>query len=177
MPADPYLGDLMLFAGNFEPANWMFCDGRLLPVSEYGSLFNLIGNTYGGIGSASFALPDLRGRVIVGSGTGPGLTPRTVAQSFGTETVSLTPAQMAAHNHSIQCASGSPNSPNPEQRLPAVAEAGTLPYATSIPGGAAVMLDAGAAASTGSGAAHENIQPSIALNYCICVIGTYPPQP
>src|SRR6201996_2879938 len=98
--AQPYVGEIRMFAVNFEPAGWMFCEGQLLPISEYETLFNLIGTTYGGDGQSTFQLPDLRGRIPVHVGTGAGST-YTLAQSAGAETVTLTTQQIPAHSHPL----------------------------------------------------------------------------
>src|ERR1700758_3405683 len=99
--AQPYVGEIRMFAGNFAPAGWMFCEGQLLPISENETLFQLIGTTYGGDGETTFALPDLRGRVPIHMGQGSGLTPRTIGDAGGAETVTLTVAQMPVHHHIV----------------------------------------------------------------------------
>ena len=99
--SEPVGGQIILFAGNYAPAGWAFCDGSLLPIAEYTELHNAIGTTYGGDGQNTFALPDLRGRIPIHMGTGPGLTPRTLAESGGVETVTLTVAQMPNHTHPL----------------------------------------------------------------------------
>src|SRR5436305_10346690 len=105
--AQPYVGEIRIFAGNFAPAGWMFCDGQLLPISENETLFNLIGTTYGGDGQSTFALPDLRGRVPLHLGQGPGLSNNYIlAENGGVEQVTLTTAQIPAHTHPAQCSSG-----------------------------------------------------------------------
>src|SRR5512136_2572601 len=97
--AQPYVGEIRMFAGNFAPQGWMFCEGQLLPISQYDALFNLIGTTYGGDGINTFALPDLRGRVIVGPGQGSGLSNYVLGQQGGVETVTLTTNQIPQHSH------------------------------------------------------------------------------
>src|ERR1700730_13467712 len=106
--AQPYVGEIRMFAGNFAPAGWMFCEGQLLPISEYQTLFNLIGTTYGGDGQSTFALPDLRGRIPLHFGNG-----FTLAETGGVETVTLTVAQIPAHTHALLATStfGSQASP------------------------------------------------------------------
>src|SRR3954452_21298055 len=94
--AQPYVGEIRMFGGNFAPAGWMFCEGQLLPISEYETLFNLIGTTYGGDGQSTFALPDLRGRVPAHFGNG-----FTLAETGGVETVTLTVSQIPAHSHAL----------------------------------------------------------------------------
>src|SRR5881227_3868311 len=97
--AQPYVGEIRMFAGNFAPAGWMFCEGQLLPISEYETLFNLIGTTYGGDGQSTFALPDLQSRTTLHMGGGPGLSPRILGESGGVEQVTLTLNQYPAHSH------------------------------------------------------------------------------
>ncbi len=98
---DPFIGEVELFGFNFAPVGWMTCDGQLLPISQYTALFSLLGTYYGGNGTSNFALPDLRGRVPVNQGQGPGLTPKTIGQPGGTETTTLSILQMPAHTHAI----------------------------------------------------------------------------
>src|SRR5947209_5508270 len=111
--AQPYVGEIRMFGGNFAPAGWMFCDGQLLPISENEILFNLIGTTYGGDGQSTFALPDLRGRVPIHQGTGSDGNTYTLAESAGVEQVTLTTNQMPQHNHAfiVSTAIGGANTP------------------------------------------------------------------
>src|SRR5512138_1946918 len=97
--AQPYVGELRMFAGNFAPAGWLFCEGQLLPISEYETLFNLIGTTYGGDGQSTFALPDLQSRVPIHMGQGPGLSSYVIGEAGGTEAVTLTVQQIPNHGH------------------------------------------------------------------------------
>ena len=117
---DPYVGELRLFAGTFAPSGWALCQGQLVPISESDMLFNLIGTTYGGDGQNNFALPDLRGRVPVHQGQGPGLTPRTIGQSGGSESVTLQTSEVPVHTHTLfastAAASGEPLSEAPLSR-------------------------------------------------------------
>src|ERR1700745_376471 len=106
--AQPYVGEIRMFAGNFAPAGWMFCEGQLLPISEYETLVNLIGTTYGGDGQSTFALPDLRGRIPMHFGNG-----FTLAESGGAEEITLTVAQTPAHSHAFLASSDTANTPNP----------------------------------------------------------------
>src|ERR1700755_2878981 len=100
--AQPYVGEIRIFAGNFAPAGWMFCEGELLPISEYETLFNLIGTTYGGDGQETFALPDLQGRAPMHAGQGPGISQNyTLGEQGGVETVTLTTQQIPNHNHAF----------------------------------------------------------------------------
>src|SRR5689334_16805129 len=104
--AQPYVGEIRLFAGNFAPNGWMFCEGQLLPISENDVLFQLLGTTYGGDGQETFALPDLRGRLPLHQGTGSGLSNRILGENGGAETVTLTTQQIPIHNHPATCSSG-----------------------------------------------------------------------
>jgi microcystin-dependent protein len=99
--ADPFIGEVTWFAGNFAPRGWAFCDGQLLPIANYQALFSILGTTYGGDGRTTFALPDARGRSILHKGSGPGLTPRLLGQKLGSENELLTVAKMPSHSHSI----------------------------------------------------------------------------
>src|SRR5436853_7303804 len=128
--SQPYVGEVRMFAGNFAPAGWMFCEGQLLPISEYETLFNLIGTTYGGDGQSTFALPDLRGRVPMHFGSG-----FTLAETGGVETVTLTVSQIPAHSHPFL------GSNNPATGTPPAAQvvgksvlSTILPYGTDAPG-------------------------------------------
>ena len=103
--AQPYIGEIRMFGGNFAPLGWAFCDGQLLAIAQNDALFSLIGTTYGGDGQSTFALPDLRGRIPIHQGQGPLLTPRQIGETGGSETVTLTPAQLPTHTHRL--ASGS----------------------------------------------------------------------
>jgi microcystin-dependent protein len=97
--SSPFVGEIRMFGGNFAPAGWAFCSGQLMPISENDVLFNLIGTTYGGDGQETFALPDLQGRLPMHMGTGPGLSPRTIGEMGGVESVTLTTQQTPVHNH------------------------------------------------------------------------------
>ena len=170
--ADPYIGEIRLFAGNYAPNGWALCQGQLMAISENETLFTLIGTTYGGDGQITFALPDLRGRVPVHQGTGPGLSQRSIGQVGGSETVTLTAPQMPAHTHA-QMAS----------KLAAVASAGpagNMLAATTVNlyGGGPPTMPMAAAAVTpsGGGQAHDNMAPFVAMNHIISLFGVFPSQ-
>lgn len=173
----PYIGEIMLFAGSFAPRDYLPCDGQLLPISEYDTLFSLIGTTYGGDGQTTFALPDLRGRAPRHFGQGPSFASYSLGQSFGAETVTLTQAQAPAHTHGLQ-ASTTPTSATPVGFLPSAT------VATDVNGEAVSALGyadtpndtaaAGTVQSTGSGQAIDIMPPSLAMTYCISVFGVYP---
>lgn len=165
--AQPYVGEIRMFAGNFAPAGWMFCAGDVLPISEYETLFNLIGTTYGGDGQSTFALPDLRGRLPLHQGNG-----FTLAQTGGVESVTLSPSQIPAHNHPLLASTAFASSPMPQGNLPAqVATAGALPY-FPVPGGQA--LAPASVASSGGSQPHSNMQPYLCVSFIISLFGIFP---
>jgi microcystin-dependent protein len=155
----------MLFAGNFPPKGWAFCDGQLLPISQNQALFALLGTTYGGNGQTTFALPDLRGRVPVHQGQGPGLSPYTIGQVAGVETVTLTAQQMPSHTHSQPATNGQESTNRPNNALPA--EGGV--YSNESDGSAFHPTS-----STGGDQPHTNIQPYLTVSYVIALLGIFP---
>ncbi len=158
---EPFIGQIILFAGNFAPRGFALCQGQLLSISQNSALFSLLGTTYGGDGTSSFGLPDLRGRVVMQQGTGPGLSNRTLGQKFGTETESLQVNQLPAHNHVIVV-----SAPTDDPK-----DANTAGVMMGKPGGAPANK---AVQFTGDGDGHNNVQPSMPLNYCIAMTGTFP---
>ena len=170
--AQPYVGEIRMFAGNFAPANWMFCDGALIAISENETLFNLIGTTYGGDGQTTFALPDLRGRVPLHQGNGPGLTPRVIGETGGSETVTLTQTQMPAHRHALG-ASSTPVSAaaNPSGVLGSSAT--TRFYGAGAP---SATMGVGAITAQGGNQPHQNMAPFQAVNFIISLFGIFPSQ-
>lgn len=173
---DPFTGEIRLMSFPFAPKNWAYCQGQLMPIAQYQALFALLGTTYGGDGQITFALPDLRGRAIVGVGSGPGLSPYSPGQAGGTEGVALAQAQMPKHDHtfagSIQ-AGASPDFDTPTGNYPAQGDA--TQFASGTPNG---TLNAGSLAGTlaaaGGGQPHENRMPSLTLNYAIALSGYFP---
>jgi microcystin-dependent protein len=162
--AQPYIGEIRIFAGTFAPAGWAFCDGALLPIAEYETLFVLIGTTYGGDGQATFALPDLRGRFAVAAGNGPGLSPVVLAETGGLESVTLTAAQLPAHTHPIGASTGVQTSNRPTGAYQGTGNSYSATHDTT-----AVATD-----TAGGGAAHENRPPFLAINYIISLFGIFP---
>jgi microcystin-dependent protein len=171
--AQPYVGEIRMFGGNFAPAGWMFCQGQLLPISEYETLFNLIGTTYGGDGQSTFALPNLQSRVPMHMGTLAGTTV-TLAQTGGTETVTLTTQQIPQHIHAM-LASGTGSLQPPTNALPAPGAgsvAGLLPYQGT--GGATTALSGNMLQMSGTNQPHQNIQPYLCISFIISLFGIFP---
>jgi microcystin-dependent protein len=165
--AQPYVGEIRMFGGNFAPAGWMFCEGQLLPISGNETLFNLIGTTYGGDGQSTFALPDLRGRVPLHFGNGFAL-----AQTGGVETVPLTTNQIPGHTHALSATTSASNDPNPANNLVSQAT-GFSPYLNANP---PVAMAAQAISSTGGSQSHNNFQPYLCIDFIISLFGIFPSQ-
>ena len=163
--AQPYVGEIRMFAGNFAPAGWMFCEGQLLPISENDTLFNLIGTTYGGDGQSTFALPDLRGRIPIHQGSG-----FTMAQTGGVEQVTLTVSQIPAHSHPLLASTGPGNTNGPGGNVTAESAAVKIYYADQP----TVALNAAAIAPTGGSQPHDNFQPYLCIDFIISLFGIYP---
>jgi len=175
--SDFYVGEIRMFAGNFAPAGWAFCEGQLLPISENETLFNLIGTTYGGDGQETFSLPDLRGRVPVHSGTHPPSGRNLAfAEYGGVETVTLTVQQMPSHTHLISASGdrGTAAFTNTTGYPAATAVAGTAIYGTS--NGGVVPMAVGAISMAGGAQPHENMAPYICVNFIISLFGVFPSQ-
>lgn len=166
--AQPYLGEIRIFAGNFAPASWMFCEGQLLPISEHPPLFNLIGTMYGGDGQSTFALPDLRGRLPLHFGNG-----FTLAETGGVETVTLTTNQIPSHTHALLAAATNGNESSPVKNVLANSF-NVTPYINDVANG---NLSAAAVTTVGGTQPHNNFQPYLCVNFIICVDGgMYPSQ-
>lgn len=167
---DPFIGEVQWFAGNFAPRGWALCDGQLLAISQNSALFSILGTTYGGDGRTTFALPDVRGRVMVHAGTGPGLTNRRLGQRGGTEIETLTADKMPSHTHTQRASGGSATAVVPNGNV--LASPGrTRLYDSGV---ANADMDASAITSTGGSQSHNNMQPYQALNCIIAVQGTFP---
>jgi len=160
---DPFLGQINLFAGNFAPRGWAFCDGQLIAISRYSALFSLLGTIYGGDGRTTFALPDLRGRAPVHMGSGPGLSAYREGQKGGAESVTLGVAQLPAHHHGVE-----------------VQHVDNTSLGAEVAGGIAddptQITATHTTANTGGGQPHENRQPHLAINYIIALQGIFPPR-
>jgi microcystin-dependent protein len=172
--SDPFIGQLMLVGFNFCPVGWAPAQGQLLSIAQNTALFSLLGTYYGGDGQTSFALPDLRGRVPIGVGQGPGLSPRQLGEAGGEEQVALTVQQMPSHVHALFGSSQNANAVSPSGALPAAKLRTTLYQSGGDPD---VQLHPGAIGAKGGGQPHENMQPYLALTWCIALQGVYPSRP
>lgn len=171
---DPYLGEIRLFSFNFAPRNWLQCNGSLLNISQYSALYALLGTIYGGDGVNTFALPDLRGRIPIGKGTGAGLSPRTIGQKTGTETVLLTVSTLPQHNHNILVTSATSTAKNPAGNILGAAPGGLYdPTPDTLRPMEDDMIGSGGSVNPFP---HENMPPFMVLNYCISIIGIFPSQ-
>ena len=165
----PYVGEIRMVGFNFAPAGWASCDGSLLPISEFETLFNLIGTTYGGDGQSTFAVPNLAGRIPIHLGTGNGLSTRTIGELAGVEQVTVTNAQMPLHSHAAQAQTANGALSNPQNGIWAGSAAAL--YSTGQPN---VPMRAGLVNPAGSNQPHENMMPFLAINFIISLYGIYP---
>ena len=167
--SDPYIGEIRMFGGNFAPAGWALCDGRLLNIGDFDALFNLIGTTFGGDGMSTFGLPDLRGRAPIHQGSG-----HPVGESGGTETVTLTTGQLPVHSHPIAATNNIGNKTSPANAILAQSDAEML----FIDQGWSddVHLNAGSLKQAGGNQPHENRQPYLCVNFILSLFGAWPPQ-
>jgi microcystin-dependent protein len=172
--AEPFLGEIRMFAGNFAPQGWAFCNGQILAIQQNTALFSLLGTTYGGDGMQTFALPDLRGRCPINQGQGPGLTNFALGEQAGNETTTLTAQQMPSHTHMLNASTNSGDQPSPQNNILAVTSdtarnsynsytAPTSPNATTAPTTAA-----------GGNAPVALRSPSLAVNFIIALQGIFP---
>ena len=168
--SDPYIGEIRMFAGTFAPAGWNLCDGSLLPISEYDTLFSVIGTTYGGDGQNTFALPNLQSRLPVHMGTASFGQTFTIGEMAGTEEETLTAAKIPAHAHTFLATTGLANQPTPAGNVPA--QSGTVQLWTEDT--PLVALDANAITGTGGSQPHDNMHPFLVVNFIISLFGFYP---
>ncbi len=173
--SDPFLGQIVMFGGNFAPRGWALCDGQLLAISQYSALFSILGTTYGGDGRTTFALPDLRGRVSMHPGNGPGLSSRRLGERAGTEAHTLTLNQLPSHTHTLNATTAPGTRSSPSDALLST-------YGTSAPPSGPysagtttdTTMHPGAVGNTGSGQSVSNIQPYQCVNYIIALQGVFP---
>lgn len=172
--ADPFVAEIRIFPFNFAPTGWAWCNGQLLPLSQNTALFSLLGQTYGGDGKTNFALPDLMGRAPMHPGQGPGLSQHFLGETAGSEAVELYPNEMPAHTHALQGTVGFANQNSPAGNLLGRPFGGGSLYVT--PGAANQQLAFQAVAPTGSGQAHNNMQPYLTCYFNIALQGVFPPR-
>ncbi|MGO8883311.1 MAG: phage tail protein [Streptosporangiaceae bacterium] len=169
--SEPFLGEIRMFGFSFAPDGWALCNGQLLPISQNTALFSLLGTTYGGDGTTTFALPDLQSRVPVHQGQGAGLSSRVQGQAGGTETVTLAATQMPEHTHPVKASSSAAASGIPEGR--AMARSSSHIYHDPD---ASTVMNAKMLGDAGGSEPHGNIQPYLVLNFCISLTGIFPSQ-
>lgn len=166
--SEPYIAQIRMFAGNFAPRDHALCNGALLQVAQNTALFSILGVTFGGDGRTTFGLPDLASRAPMHQGRGPGLTSRRLGERVGSETVTLSAAQLPNHTHALRAAGDVPTGSAPAGQ----ALASATVYAAGASGDA--TFDAATIGSAGGGAAHDNVQPFRAINFIIALNGIYP---
>jgi microcystin-dependent protein len=184
---DSFIGEVRVFGFNFAPIAWALCNGAVLPIAQYAALFSILGTSFGGNGTSNFALPNLQGSTALGAGNGPGLSPRVIGEQAGTRTATLTAAQSASHNHTLQVFEENPivgttDTPGPTvgvSRLIQVAGGGHSSIKTFLSAGVpgapgATLAPASAISVSGGSQPHSNTQPWLAMNFCISVSGVFP---
>lgn len=174
---DPFIGEIRLLPYNFAPVGWQDCNGALLPISENDALYALIGTTYGGDGVNTFAVPDLRGRVPIHQGTGTGLSNYVLGQVAGSETVTLTSAQMPAHTHTVMVTSGQAATGMPSGTMEPGAISGDTMYTSDLTGITAFPLINTMIGPAGGNQPHDNTMPTLTVRFCIALNGIWPSQP
>lgn len=171
--SEAYVGEIRIFAGTFAPTGWALCNGQILAISQNTALFSLLGTTYGGNGTTTFALPNLQGRAPMHWGTGPGLTPRSLGEVGGAATVTLLSTQMPAHTHTMNAAIDPGESDNPAN-LALARGSNITPYAPAPTPG--TTLSPSTLSVQGGSQPHNNMQPYLTMNFIIALQGIYPPR-
>ena len=169
---DPFIGEIRIFSWGFAPKNWAFCNGSILAITQNTALFSLLGTTYGGNGTSTFALPNLVGRAAMGAGAGPGLTSRPLGQASGAATVTLQSTEVPAHGHALMATAQDAATTNPSGQMLAMTR-----HATYQPPGTLAPMNAQALEPSVGGQPHNNMQPHLVMNYCIALTGIYPARP
>jgi microcystin-dependent protein len=174
--SDQFVAEIRIFAGNFAPTGWAFCNGQLMPISQNTALFSLLGTQYGGDGKSTFALPNLQGAAPVHQGQGPGLSQYFVGETGGTDTVTLLSAEMPTHSHPAEAVSGADgNQVSPVNHVWSKARYGRLgaPMYSATP---SQTMSAGAIGAVGGSLPHNNLMPYLTLNFIIALQGIFPPR-
>ncbi|MDE4135067.1 tail fiber protein [Phaeobacter sp. QD34_3] len=168
--SEPFVGEIRMFAGNFAPRGWAFCDGQLLAISQNDALFSLFGTVYGGDGRTTFALPDMRGRLPVHAGSGPGLSPRRLGAKSGSENVTLTVNQLPSHSHEFHASTAVATLENPQNHL--VAEGvGVNFYEADNQN---TNMASAMTGNTGGSRSHTNLMPFLCVNFIVALFGIFP---
>ncbi len=178
--ANPFVAEIRLFPFSFVPSGWAWCNGQLLPLSQNTALFSLLGTTYGGNGSSTFALPDLRGMAPMQHGQGTGLTMRELGESGGSESVTLLQSEMPQHGHALNAAATPATYNRPSGDRVLAASLGGAAYSPALPGGGAPSPQSASAhlvAPVGGDYPHNNMQPYLALHFAIALQGVFPSRP
>jgi microcystin-dependent protein len=170
--SEPFIAEIRIFAGNFAPRNWAFCNGQLLPIAQNTALFSLVGTTYGGDGRTTFGLPNLQGRAPMHPGNGPGLTSRRLGETGGASTHTLVVQEMPSHSHALKCAADPADSGDPADSL--LAESSPLKDQQFSTGDQTAPMHSGNIGATGGGQPHNNLPPYLAMNFIIALVGLYP---
>jgi microcystin-dependent protein len=166
---EPFLGQIQAFGFNFAPRGWAFCNGQLIAIMQNQALYSLLGTIYGGDGRSTFALPDLRGRISLHQGNGPGLSDYTIGEKAGAERVTLTTYELPSHTHTAKVVATSPNSAKPSGT--SIATPDSEVYSTANPD---TDLNIKTIGNTGGGQSHENRPPFLVINWCIALQGVFP---
>jgi microcystin-dependent protein len=173
--AEPFIGEIRIFSGNFAPLGWALCQGQLLPISQNTALFSIVGTMYGGDGVQTFALPDLRGRAVLGVGQAPGLSPYTQGQAGGAEKQTLTAAQLPTHSHPVT-ATETPSTTSPKGAVPANTQGPTPGAAPKVYGATpdGTTMNSAMIGNTGGNQPFSILQPYLVINYIIALQGIFP---
>ena len=170
--AQPYIGEVRMFAGTFAPVGWMFCNGQQISIAENEALFQLIGTTYGGDGETNFALPNLQSRIPLHMGNGPDGVTRQIGEAAGVETVTLTTQQIPVHSHALSGSTNAADTPNPGSAIPATGLVSQLYWGDPPDRSMAPQ----SITPVGGSQPHENCQPFLCINYIISLFGIFPSQ-
>ena len=172
---DPFVAEIRIFAGNFAPKGWAFCNGQLMPISQNTALFSLLGTSYGGDGKSTFALPNLQGcaPLHAGTGPGPGLSERFLGDTGGEQTVTLIESEIPSHTHTANCSSGSGNSATPAN---STFGSGARGRPAAYASGSNVQMSPTATSQTGGSLPHNNMPPYLCLTFIIALQGVFPPR-
>lgn len=171
----PFIGEIRMFGFGRTPQGWQACDGSLLQIAQYEPLYVLLGTTYGGDGVSTFGVPDLRGRLPIHQGQGPGLSNYVLGERDGTEMETLIDLQMPAHTHIAQATTATATAPAPAGLLPGAVN-GSVFYASDVTGATMVAMSAQSTSFAGGSQPHANVMPTLTVQYCIATTGVYPQQ-